>query len=566
MQGAKVVPLHEEIVGDADTLLFVLLGVTGLLLVIACTNIANLLLANATVRRAEIALRTSLGAGRARLVRQLLVESVLLGMLGATLGAVLAAGGVELLSRIGPAELPRLDEVRVDLRTLAVAAGIGLVTSVLFGLAPALRVTRGDAADALRESSRSSAGAGPRRLRETLVAVEVAVAIVLLIGAGLLVRSFAAVMRVNPGFATDRLITMSIALPEEEYDAPRMWSFHDALLARVRELPGVESAAATSALSLQGGWWGKQISFADRPEASSMDQVPALGYRVVSRDYFRTLGVELRRGRSFTATDRAGGPPVAIINEAAAREFWPGEDPIGRRIWLGPPESLIGGRLPSGFRFPRLEIIGIVADEHFSGLDEPPVPEVYQLYEQITETPSVMYLALRGEGDPATLATGVRAAVRALDPGESVAEVASMSELLSLATAARRFSLALFSSFAAMALVLAAVGLYGLVSYGVVQRRRELGIRLALGATRRGVLRLVMRDGLRPAAAGAALGLVAALVATRAIRTMLFGVAAVDPLTYIAVVLVLVAVAAAGSLVPARRAAMTPPMEVLRAE
>jgi len=566
MQGASVVALHDEVIGESGTLLYVLLGAVTLLLLIACTNIANLLLARGTVRRAEVALRTSLGATRTRLMRQLLVENLVLGLLGAAAGAVFAAVGIEVLSRIGPAELPRLDEVRLDSRILAVTAITGVATSILFGLVPALGTTRVAPADALRDGMRTSASAARRRLREALVAAEVAIALILLVGAGLLLRSFGAVLRVDPGFRADGLVTMSVALPESEYDAARMWRFHDALLERVRALPGVERAAATSALSLQGGWWGKQISFADRPEASSMDQVPALGYRVVSREYFLTMGVALRRGRDFEPTDRAGGAPVAIVNEAAAREYWPGADPIGRTIWLGPPERLIGSRLPDGYRFPRLEVVGVVADEHYESLDVPPVPEVYQLYEQVTETPSVMYLTIRASGNAETIAAGVRAAVRALDPGETVADVTTMAEVVRRSTAGRRFSLSLMAGFAAIALILAAVGLYGVVAYGVAQRRRELGIRIALGATRSSVVRLVVRDGLRPAVAGAALGLAASVLATQAITTMLFGVPPIDPVTYAVVCVLLLAVAIGGSLVPARRASLTPPMEALRAE
>jgi putative ABC transport system permease protein len=394
-----------------------------------------------------------------------------------------------------------------------------------------------------------------------------ALAVVLLVGAGLLIRSFAEVARVDPGFRVERVLTMSIPLPRTQYrDGVRMWAFLDQVLERVRALPGVRSAAATSALSLGGGYWGKRISFADRAPATSLDQVPHVGYRVVTRGYFETMGVTVRAGRVFDESDRAGGPGVAVVNETAARKFWPGRSPVGTTIWMGSPEALIAGRLPSNFRFPRLRVVGVVADERFTALDQPPDAEVYQLSDQVTERGSEKYLVIRSDADPLALAAAVRREVRALDPYQPVAEIATMSQLVRGALARRRFSTALLGAFAALALALAAVGLYGVVSYSVAQRRQELGVRMALGASARRVLGLVIGQGLRPALAGAVIGLAGAVFLTRLMSGMLFGVAPGDPLTMLAVACVLTAVALVASLVPARRALRVHPAEALRSD
>ena len=394
-----------------------------------------------------------------------------------------------------------------------------------------------------------------------------AVAVVLLVGAGLLIRSFAEVARIDPGFRVESVLTMSVPLPRSQYpEGTRMWAFLDQVLERVRALPGVKSVAATTALSLGGGYWGKRISFADRAPATSLDQVPHVGYRVVTRGYFETMGVAVRAGRVFDETDRTNAPGVAVVNETAAKKFWPGRNPIGSTIWMGSPEALVAGHLPPSFRFPRLRVIGIVSDERFTALDQPPSPEVYQVSDQVTERGSEKYLVLRTDADPLALAAAVRREVRALDPYQPIAEVATMSQLVRGALAPRRFSTALLVGFAAVALLLATVGLYGVVAYSVAQRRREFGIRMALGASARRVLTLVVGQGLRPVLVGATIGLVAALFLTRLMSSMLFGVTPGDPLTILAVAFVLGAVAVAASLVPARRALRVHPAEALRSE
>ncbi len=568
MATVRVIPLRDQIVGPiVRSALLAFLGAIALVLLVACVNVASLLLARAAARQRELAVRTGLGATRARLLRQLLTESLLIGVLGGVAGALLAAAGVALLRTAGPADLPRLDEIVLDVRALVFTAALSVTTAVLFGVAPALQGSRARVTDALRDGQRTSPGAARRRTRELLVAVQMALAMVLLVGAGLLMRSFAEVARMDPGFRVESVVTMNIPLPRSEYrDGVRMWGFVDRVLERVRPLPGVRSAAVTSALSLEGGYWGKLVSFADRAPAPSIDQVSQVGYRVVTRDYFATMGVTVRNGRTFDANDRAGSPGVALVNETAARKFWPGRSPLGMTIWMGPPEALIANRLAPNFRFPRLRVVGVVADERFLALDQPPLPEVYQLSEQVTERGSEKYLVVRSDADPLALAAAVRREVRALDPYQAVAEVATMSQHVRSALAPRRFGTTLLATFAALALVLAAVGLYGVVSYSVAQRRRELGVRIALGASMRQVVALVVGQGLRPAIVGGAVGFVGAVVAARLIRNMLFGVGPADPLTILAVLLVLSAVATVASLIPARRAARVHPAEALRAD
>ena len=568
MTTVRLVPLRDQMVGAGiQSALRVLFGAIVLVLLIACVNVASLLLARGAARQRELAVRRGLGASAGRLVRQLLAEALLIGALGGVAGALLAVAGVATLRATGPADLPRLDEVGVDARALAFMTLLSVLTAVAFGLAPAIQAARSGAAVALREGGRGSTTGVRRRARDMLVAVQMALAVVLLVGAGLLIRSFAEVARVDPGFRVESVLTMSIPLPRTQYrDGTQMWAFLDQVLERVRALPGVRSAAVTSALSLGGGYWGKRISFADRAPATSLDQVPHVGYRVVTPSYFETMGVAIRAGRVFDENDRATAPGVAVVNETAARKFWPGRSPLGATIWMGSPEALIAGRLPSNFRFPRLRVVGVVADERFIGLDQPPAPEVYQVGEQVTERGSEKYLVVRSDADPLALAAAVRREVRTLDPYQPVAEVATMSQLVRGALAQRRFSATLLVTFAALALVLAAVGLYGVVAYSVAQRRRELGLRMALGASTRRVLALVVGQGLRPALAGAIVGLVGAVFLTRLMRSMLFGVAPGDPLTVLAVAVVLAAVAAIASLIPARRVLRVHPAESLRSD
>jgi predicted permease len=567
LRAAQVVPLHEQTVGEARRALLLLLGATGLLLAITCANVAGLLLARAAGRRRELAMRAGLGATRSRLVRQLLTEGLLLSAAGAAAGLAIAYVAVHLMRAFGPRDIPRLDEVAIDGRVLGLTLALTVLTGVGFALLPALRLTRGEGHEELRGGARLSAFAGHQRLRRLLVGGQVALALVLLVGSGLLLRSFLAMTRVDPGFRADGLVTASMPVRTSEYpEAARLWRFADDLLGRVEAMPQVESAALTSGLSLRGGGWGKRVTFGDRPMPTAPDQVPTVGYRLVSHQYFRTLGVRRIAGRTFEPHDRAGSPGVAVVNQAMARRFWPGGDPVGKMLWLGPPEHMVSSILPAGFRFPRLTVVGVVADERFESLDVPPEPEVYQLYAQSTETSPTLYLAVRSARDPALVAVDLRAALREVDPGMPLAEVATVRQLMRESGGRRRFGALLVASFAILALSLAFVGVYGVAAQFVAQRRRELAIRLALGASDTRVVRLVLREGLTTASVGSAVGLCAAFALGGAMREVTFEVSPVDPATYVASASLLVAAILLATIVPARRAARLPPAAALANE
>jgi putative ABC transport system permease protein len=567
IRSARVVSLHEQTVGDARRPLQLLLGGTGLLLAITCANVAGLVLARGATRGRELALRAGLGATRGRLVRQLLTEGLLLSLAGSAAGLAVAWGALQLLRTLGPADLPRLDEVALDSRVLAATALITVATGLGFALLPALRLTGGAHHDELRGGARLAGAAGHRRLRRVLVGGQVALTLVLLVGAGLLLRSLLALTRVDPGFRSSGVVTASLPLrPHAGVAAAGTWRFADELLGRIETQPEVESAAVTSGLSLRGGGWGKMVSFGDRPPPESRDQVPVVSYRLVSRDYFRTLGVRLVAGRAFDQGDRDAGTPVAVINESMAHRFWPGRDPIGTTIWMGPPEAMVSSIVPAGFRFPRLTVVGVVADERFESLDRPPEPEVYQLYGQTAETPSTLYLAVRTRGEPTLVIPRLRAALREVDPTIPLAEIATARELIRESGARRRFGAVLVSGFAALALALALVGVYGVAAQFVAQRRRELAIRLALGADIGEIVRLVLKEGAGTALAGGIIGIAAALGLSGLMRAVVFGIRPSDPVTYVACTAVLLAAVVLAALVPARRAARVPPAVVLGSE
>jgi putative ABC transport system permease protein len=567
IRSAHVVPLHEQTVGDARRPLQLLLGGTGLLLAITCANVAGLVLARGAARGRELALRAGLGATRGRLARQLLTEGLLLSAAGSAAGLAVAWGALQLLRTLGPRDLPRLDEVALDGRVLAATALLAIATGLAFALLPALRLTGGEHPDELRSGTRQAGAAGHQRLRRLLVGGQVALTLVLLVGAGLLLRSLLALTRVDPGFRSSGVVTASLPLrPHAGTGAPRTWRFADELLERVQTQPEIESAALTSGLSLRGGGWDKMVSFGDRPLPESRDKVPVVGYRLVSRDYFRTLGVRLVAGRAFDQDDRADGAPVALINQAMAHRFWPDRDPMGTTIWMGPPEAMVSTIVPAGFRFPRLTVVGIVADERFESLDRPAEPEVYQLYAQSAETPSTLYLVVRARGEPTLVIPGLRAALRAVDPTMPLAEVATVSELMRESGARRRFGAVLVSGFAALALALALVGVYGVAAQFVAQRRRELAIRLALGADIAEIMRLVLREGAGTALAGGLVGIAAALALSGLMRAVVFEVQPSDPVTYVACTAVLLAAVLLAALLPARRAARLPPAVVLGSE
>jgi putative ABC transport system permease protein len=547
--GIRLVPLHEQIVGPLRVALLVLLGAVGLVLLIACANVANLLLARATDREHELATRVALGASRARLLRQLLIESLVLATLGAALGLVLGQWGVDLLVSLVPESVPRFRSVSVDGLTLAVTSAVAVVSGLAFGLFPGLRASRPSLERSLRASGRGTDGGSHRRLRDTLVVVEVALALTLLVGAGLLMRSFASLVRVDPGFDADNVLVSQLNLVGARYDetAERV-SFVDRLLARVRALPGVKGAGVVYALPLGGADSDANFTIEGRPPPRPQ-RMPVAWYRPVSPDYFTTMKLRLSRGRWLESTDGAETTPVVLINESAAGRYWPNEDPLRSRV-------RIGGVLR--------EVVGVVADTRHFGLDQAPRPAMYFPYSQLPLR--FTNLVVRTEGEPTALARSVRGVVAEIDPTLALANVASMREVISNTVAAPRVITILLGVFALSALALAAIGLYGVMSYTVGQRRQEIGIRMALGAKTDDLVRWVVGHGMLLLGIGAALGLTFSLALSRFLESLLFGIGATDPTTFLAGAVALAAVALVACYVPARRAARVDPVVVLRHE
>jgi len=541
--------------GRAGPAFLILLGAVGLLLLIACANVANLLLARSGARRKEIAMRAALGAGRGRILRQLLTESVLLALLGSVLGVLLAGWSLGALRGALPDFIPRLKQVQVDARVLGFTLGLSLITGLIFGLAPALRASRADLNEALKEGGRRTQGAvGGSRMRSLLVVTEMALALVLAVGAGLLARSFARLMAVDPGLRAANVLSMQLSLPEANYDEPRCGSFFKNLIERLEALPGVRSAAAVNVRPLRGGLldmpiWVSGFQVEGAPEAPR-GQEPWADIRRATPGYFSTLGIPLRQGRFFTDRDDRRASPVALVNEALVRRHFPGESPLGRRL-----------RLAGQSR----EIVGVVADVKLYGLDKPTGPAIYAPHAQWPSR--IMCLVVRTQGDPAAWASAVRRQVLELDPDQPVSDVRAMDEVLAECTLIRRFATALLGVFAALAVLLAVVGIYGLMSYSVSQREHEIGLRMALGAAPRQVLAMVVTRGLVLAASGASLGVLAAFGFTRLLRGLLFGgITPTDPLIFAGVPALLIAVAAVASYLPALRATRIDPVAALREE
>jgi predicted permease len=542
-----LVPMRDEIVGAARPALLVFMGAVGLVLLVACANIANLLLVRATVREREVAVRTALGASRGRVFRQFLVESLVLALAGGVAGLALAAAIVRLLRATATDAIPRLGEVGLDARALAFTLVLSVGTGLLFGIAPALRLAREQVQQTLRGGGRGIAG-GAGRLRAGLVLAEVALSVVLLVGAGLLLRSFVELQRVQPGFDAERVLTFQVSLPSTAYPSvdTQVRPFWNGLLERARGLPGVRTAAVTSTIPLTGANY-LTFDVAGREAQPGEDLQPFM----VSDGYFRAMGVPIVRGRTFTAADGAGAPRVAVINAEAARRFWPGRDPIGARITTGDTTDY-------------MTIVGVVADVRQEGMSAKPYPQLYGVAAQ--NPMRAMYVVVRTAGDPNALAGAMRRAVAALDPQLPVYNVATMQERVAQSVARPRVTAVLVALFGASALGLAAFGIYGVVAFSVAQRTRELGVRVAVGARPGDVVRLVVRQGMQPAVAGVAVGLVVALAAARLIAGLLFGVGAADPLTFAGVALFLAGVALAATWLPARRATRVSPLEALRAD
>ncbi len=555
-----VTPLAQRMVGNVRPALLVLLGAVGFVLLIACANVANLLLARAAARSKEIAVRTALGASRDRLVRQLLTESVLLALAGGVLGLFLAFWGVRAIVAVNPANLPRAEEIGVDGPVMVFTLAISLVTGLIFGLAPALHTAAADLHGMLKEGGRGSAGdRSGQGLRRTLVVAEVALALTLLTGAGLLIKSFARLQGVDPGFEPDHLLTFNLALPPARYPSDTAQiAFFDQALPALAAVPGVRGVGATSVMPFSGGWTTGSFEI-EGYQPPPKQPNPWGDIRVVSPGYFETLRIPLRRGRLLNDQDRAGAPPVAVIDEEFVRRYWPHDDPVGKRITFGPP----AGAADTSAR-EWIQVVGVVGHTKQEGLD---AENRLQLYLPLSQTGRpLLTVAVRTAGQPETYANAVRRAVRSVDPDQPIANIASMEELMAKSVGQRRLSMMLLSLFSGIALVLASVGIYGLMSYSVAQRSRELGVRIALGADRADVLRLVLRQGMVLAGAGILLGVAAAFALGRLIESQLYGVHADDPATIIAVALLLGVTALVANLLPAWRATRVDPAVVLREE
>jgi putative ABC transport system permease protein len=570
---ASISSLRQETVGNMETMLFFLLGAVGFVLLIACANVANLMLARAAARQKEIAIRTTLGASRKRIVRQLLTESVLLALAGGILGTMLALWGVEALIGLSPEELPRFSEIKVDGRVLGFTFLVSLLTGIIFGLIPALQTSKPDLNESLKEGSRgSTGGVTSHRVRNALVVAEIAISLFLLICAGLMINSFARLRNVNPGFRPENVLTMLIALPDAKYPDSRpeqKAGFFRQLIERVSALPGAQSAAVTSSLPLSGFGSGKLFTRQDQPAPTSIEDIPMIRYFEISPGYFQTMAIPLEQGRFFDERDNSDGPTVAIINETLARRFFSDEDPLGKVILTGVPEEIVPpGLLPPGFRFPRLKIVGVIGDVRHRGLSEQVQPEVYVPHAQggVFETNNNMFLAVRTAGDPSSLAAAVRSQVVAIDKEQPVSNITTMERRLADSLARPRFSTLLMGIFASLALTLAAVGLYGVMSYAVAQRTHEIGIRMALGAQTGDVLKMVVRQGMILTITGVGLGLVSSIFLTRLMSSLLYGVSATDPATFALISALLTGVALGACFVPARRAARVDPMVALRYE
>ena len=549
--------LYDNTVQDVRPALFVLLGAVGFVLLIACVNVANLLLARSAVRQKEIAIRTALGASRWRVVRQLLTESVVLGVFGGALGLLLALWWTDALKSLVPGNIPRLTEAGIDMRVLGFTILVSAITGIIFGLVPALQASKPDLNEVLKEGDRGSTGSR-HRVRSVLVVSEIAIALVLLIGAGLMVKSLWRLQSVNTGFETRNLLTMQLSYTARPGETARARNFFTELEEKVKALPGVGSVAFSNGLPFMGApensLWVK-----GRPKTKPTDEMMSVEY-IVTPDYFRTLGLEVKKGRLITEQDKAGSPLVAVIDESFAQKYFPGEDPIGKL-------------LENGNGMQSIEIVGIVGHVKHYGLDgEVPVdPQYYLAFRQVPDEilPIIagrMSMSVRTNGDPLPLVGAIRQQVLATDPNQPVFNARTMEQVITESIASRRFAMLLLTLFAAVALLLAAVGIYGVMSYSVTQRTHEIGIRMALGASVMDILKMVVGQGMLLVLIGVGCGLLGALFVTRVMSSLLFGVSTTDPVTFVGISLLLAAVAFIACYVPARRATRVDPMTALRYE
>jgi putative ABC transport system permease protein len=555
---AHITRLEDEIVGNIRPALLMLTAAVGFVLLIVCANVANIMLVRVSSRSREIAIRSALGAGRGRIARQFVAESVLLALIGGGLGLVAAMWGVDVLMALSADDIPRATEVGLDWRVLAFAGGLSLATGILFGLAPALRFSSTGQAEALKEGGRGGGeGLSGSRVRGALVGVEVALALVLLVGSGLFVRSLANLWAVDAGFRPENVLTLLVSLPNETYsEDERVQQFYQTALERIGTLPGVQSAGMTSLLPLDGNSSGT-ITVEKYQQAADEPNIEA-DTRVVSPDYFRAMGIDLVEGRSFTTSDRKDTDPVAIVDEALARKYFPEGRAIGNRLKVGGKQSTL----------PWLTVVGVSRHVLNTALDDAGRVQIYMAYDQFPyrRAGRTMSLAVRSEADPVALGRSVQSTVRSIDMDIPVASIRTMEEVVGGSIASRRLAMVLLAIFAFVALALAVVGLGGVMSYSVTQRTHEIGVRLALGARPADVVRLVVAQGMLFALAGVALGMLLTFVLMSVVSGLLFGVSPTDPATYLGMASLLVGVALVATLLPARRAARVDPMIALRYE
>jgi putative ABC transport system permease protein len=552
----KAASLQDQLVGSARTPLLILLGAVGCVLLIVIANVANLLMARATVRARELAIRAAIGANRRTLMRQLLTESVVVAVVGGVLGVLLAFWGVDLILALDPGEVPRVTPITVDSTALLFAVGLSLITGVLFGVGPAWQASRPQLQSTLKDATRGTTGEGSRQLaRMGLVLAEVAISLVLLVGAGLLFRSLMTLLDVPLGFTTSGVMTMQVAPTGENYRQPGHFiSYWDRVLENVRAVPGVRAAALSASAPMSPGMAIIGFQISGRPEVP-LHQSPVSHFLEVSPGYFSTLGIPVLQGREFTSQDAIENPRVLVINEAMARREFPNENPLGQRFTFGAPP----GQEPQW-----LEIVGVVGNVRQYRADEAPVPMTYAVH---TASPQRSYnLIVRTDGDALSQAASVRAAIQAVDPSLPIVRARTLDEVIGASLTQRRFNMTLLIVFATIALVLAIAGIYGTVAYAVAQRTQEIGIRVALGATTSEVLRLVLLDALKPVAGGLALGMVAAFAMSRALDRLVYGISTTDAVTFVTLPLLLGLVAMLASWLPALRATRVDPMIALRTD
>jgi len=548
-------PLQENEVSGTRTALLLLLGAVGFVLLIACANVSNLLLARAAARRKEMAIRSALGASRRRLIGQMLTESALLALFGAGAGILLAVWGMDILISLNPGDIPRLADARIDGRVFAFTLMLSISTAFIFGIVPALFASKTNLQEAIKDTAQTSTSSSGLKFHSLLIVSEIAVTLVLLVGAGLMIRSFLRLHEVNPGFNTENMLTMRIWLPGSRYGSnEQQTAFFQQVIDRIETVPEVRDVGAIQDIPLKANRMGFSFTIEGRAATSSVEE-PNAAYRAITPEYFRTMSIPLLGGREFTRQDDRNAPPVVIINRSMAQQFFTGEDPIGKRIRFGEQDA------------PWYSIVGIVGDVKHMGLDAQEGAAIYQPYGQKRFSfLRWMTLVIRTDSEPTGAIAAVRSQVQAVDKDQPIYDIATLEQLLSTSVAQPRFYMALLGSFALLALILASVGIYGVMSFSVNRRRREMGIRLALGADRRDIFKLVVARGLLLTLTGVVIGVAASFALTRVMSSLLFGVTATDPLTFIAIPLLLAGVALGACFVPARRAMKVDPMVALRYE